>query len=260
MPELPDLTVFAENLAKVVTGKVVAAAEFRGKRLNVAPEELSLSLVSRRVAAVERAGKEISFRMDNGTALFVHLMLKGGFQFSDDEHVLQLPSLILALSFKDATALAVTDPKRLATVNLNPRVDERVPDGLAVTREYLQTVFRQRPRVPVKTLMIDQKIIKGIGNAYSDEILWKARISPRSLAGKVPPEGVDALVEAIPVVLRHAIDELKRRTPDAISGEMRDFLDVHLSGRRLSPTGHPIIKEEINSKITYYTDEQRLYR
>ncbi|MCM0082842.1 formamidopyrimidine-DNA glycosylase [Geomonas sp. Red32] len=260
MPELPDLTVFAANLAKAVTGKAIAAVEFRGKRLNAAPGELSRSLVSRRVAAVERAGKEISFRMDNGAALFVHLMLKGVFQFSDSEHVLQLPSLILALCFSDDTALAVTDPKRLAAVNLNPRVDERVPDALAVTREYLENVFRQRPRVPVKTLLIDQKVVKGIGNAYSDEILWKARISPKSLAGKVPSEGVDALVEAIPAVLRHAIDELKRRTPDAISGEMRDFLNVHVSGRKLSPTGHPIIKEEINSKITYYTEEQRLYR
>jgi formamidopyrimidine-DNA glycosylase len=112
----------------------------------------------------------------------------------------------------------------------------------------------------VKSFLLDQQLLGGIGNAYADEILWEARISPKSVVGKLPDQAVVKLAASIPAVLNHAIDYLRRHHAGMISGEIRDFLAVHNPKAKASPTGAPIIIEQIASKKTYYTEEQVLYR
>ncbi|HJV64095.1 MAG TPA: DNA-formamidopyrimidine glycosylase family protein [Geomonas sp.] len=260
MPELPELTVFAENLGKSVTGKEIAKVSYYGKkRVSVPAGELD-QLVSARIETVQRVGKQLVFRLSNGAALFIHLMLKGGFVLTTGAEVERLDSLILSIAFADGSALALTDPRGMATVSLNPKRGKEPPDGLKVTADYLKGACQRQPHKMIKALLIDQEVIGGIGNAYSDEILWRARISPKSVAGRLPLEAIDALVEAIAAVLDEATREITKRRPDAISGEVRDFLKVHGPGLKTSPTGARIIKEQIQSKVTYYTEEQKLYR
>lgn len=261
MPELPDLTVYAENLAKAVVGKQADRVTFhKSGRLNVSEGELAGALTGSRVTAVERTGKQVSFRTDKGAELRVHLMLTGGFALTSAAELARLDAPVLAITFTDGSALAVTDPKGWATVSLNPAVEAKVPDALQVSAEYLQQLCSKKPKALIKALLIDQALIGGIGNAYVDEILWQARISPKSAAGKLPPEAVASLAKAIPAVLKDAIGELRKRHPDMVSGEYREFLKVHRPDLQKSPTGAPIIKENVSSKRTYYTEEQRLYR
>ncbi|WP_447979628.1 hypothetical protein [Candidatus Nitrospira bockiana] len=106
---------------------------------------------------------------------------------------------------------------------------------------------------------MDQAIIRGIGNAYADEILWHARISPKSAVGRIPDRLVEELLRSIRRVLTEAIEEIKRKSPDSISGEVRGFLRVHNPRRSVSPTGYQIMKENMGSRITYFTEEQVLY-
>jgi formamidopyrimidine-DNA glycosylase len=261
MPELPELTVFAENLTKKITDKQIVRARYhREKRLNVAHDEFCKAVESAKIERVERVAKEICFYLDNGRFFSVHLMLNGGFLISTAKEVDKVANLILSISFEDGIALAVTDPKGLVTVGLDKKPSSEVPDGLKVTEEYLSAMFKKQPKVLVKPFLIDQARIGGIGNAYSDEILWLARISPKSQVGKLPPEAVQALVRAIPEVLNGAIAEIRKRRPDALSGEIRDFLKVHGPALKASPTGARIIKEQIQTKKTYYTEEQVLYQ
>lgn len=260
MPELPDLTVFAENLRKVVVGKKIARVTYHlQKALKVSPENLSKSLVSSEIVKVERVGKQVCFTTSKGAALFVHLMLNGGFVLTSEKEVDRVDSPVFSLCFSDGSALVLNDPKGLANVSLNPESDP-VPDGLSVSAEYLKSKFQKKSKTLIKPFLLDQKLIGGIGNAYSDEILWKARISPKSEVGKLPPEAIDALVQAIPQVLKEATDYLRKHHPDMIAGEFREFLKVHNPSLKQSPTGSRIIKEQIASKKTYYTEEQKLYR
>jgi formamidopyrimidine-DNA glycosylase len=113
--------------------------------------------------------------------------------------------------------------------------------------------------VRAKAFLMDQAIIRGIGNAYADEILWQARISPTSAVGKIPDHLIDNFSTSIRSVLIEAIAEIKRQSPEIISGEVRDFLRAHNSKRSESPTGHRIMKEKKGSQITYFTQEQVLY-
>ncbi|QWV96762.1 formamidopyrimidine-DNA glycosylase [Geomonas nitrogeniifigens] len=261
MPELPDLTIYADNLNKALAGKKVRRVEYhqRGK-LNVSDAELSSAVAGATLAGVERAGKQVAFRFGNGTVLRVHLMLTGGFVLTDSGQLDRLRYLVLTVTFDDGSVLAVSDEKGWASVALNPGDERDVPDALDLTVDRLQQLCRKKPRTLIKPLLLDQALIGGIGNAYADEILWAARISPKSPAGKLPPEAVRALAAAIPQVLEDAIAELRKRHPDMVSGEYREFLKVHRPELQTSPTGARIIKENVQSKRTYYTEEQLLYQ
>jgi len=107
--------------------------------------------------------------------------------------------------------------------------------------------------------LIDQSVVKGIGNAYADEILWAARISPHSMTGRIPGNKLIELFNAIGMVLHDAVASIKRISPDIISGEERSFLKVHNKAVKETDTGYPIIVDRVVSKITYYTKEQVLY-
>jgi formamidopyrimidine-DNA glycosylase len=210
------------------------------------------------IEQVERWGKEICFRFSNQKRLYIHLMLKGGFQLSSRNVPVEFP--VLTIELDQGLVLAIYDPKGLAMVSLEQRREDTTPDALAVDAALLRRLIAKKPKAMVKALLIDQKIIRGIGNAYSDEILWKARVSPKSVAGRLSDQAVDALAEAIPSVLGQAIETIRRDRPGIIAGEYREFLSVHNPGRRESPTGHRIRTEMIASKKTYLTDEQVLYQ
>ncbi|MBJ6723118.1 DNA-formamidopyrimidine glycosylase family protein [Geomesophilobacter sediminis] len=259
MPELPDLTVFAQSLQKLVLNRgIVDAAYLRPKRLNVPPETFRKALVGHRLTEVRRVGKEILFVLDDGACLTVMLMLAGGFAWSRDNELPRSP--ILTIRFDSQDILSVTDPQSLVMVNLNPDLSGRAPDALEITPALLAKICRSKPRSLVKALLIDQKLIGGIGNAYSDEILWRARIAPHSLAGKLPDAAVEELAHCIVSVLTDATKYLEQHHPGILAGEVRDFLSVHGRSIKSSPTGRPVIVEQIASKRTYYTDEQILYR
>ena len=90
--------------------------------------------------------------------------------------------------------------------------------------------------------------------------MWQAKISPKSLVGKIPKDVVAKLALAIPSVLKQATDYLRKHHPGITAGEVRDFLAVHNPKAKTSPSGGPIIVEQIASKKTYYTDEQILFK
>lgn len=258
MPELPDLTVFTENLDKTIGGKKIVAVQMgRSLRLNGAATDLAGALAGLTVEKVERWGKEVRFSLSLGRLLHIHLMLTGGFALTRNPGTVSY--LQLGLGFEDGLWLAVADEKGLATAALDPDKEGAAPDALVVTADELKRLIAKYPRAKAKAFLIDQKVMRGIGNAYADEILWEARVAPASVVGKLPHEVIGTLAEKIPEVLQRAIVAIKERNPGIIAGEIRDFLLVHNATRKTSPTGRPINKEKIGGKTTYFTDEQKLY-
>jgi formamidopyrimidine-DNA glycosylase len=256
MPELPDLTVFAENLNARLQGKTVRSVECHGDiRLNTSPARLRDSLCNISITSIRRDGKEIAFAFSNQATLLVHLMLKGKFFMTPDPSAVN--SRVLTLGFEDES-LVVSDPKRLVALNLNSTPNS-VPDALEVDGAYLRMKMAKRPRMGVKAFLTEPSILRGIGNAYADEILWQARIAPKSVIGKIPDRVIEKLLISIKIVLTEAIEEIKKRSPNTISKEVRDFLRVHNPNRSESPTGHRIMTEKVASRITYFTEEQVLY-
>lgn len=258
MPELPDLTIFAESLQeKFLNREITGAVYHKQQKPDIPPETLNGLLEHRTISGIKRAGKEILFSLDSGDSFSVHLMLTGGFVVAPKGKAMQFP--ILTLNFRDYSSLLVTDPKSWANVTINPDLTGRAVDALEITSHYLQGWFAKKPKTNIKAFLLDQQKIGGIGNAYSDEILWHAKISPKSVVGSIPAEAVDRLADNIKTVLLNAIEYLRKNHSGILSGEVRDFLAVHNPKRKTSPTGAAVIVEQIASKKTYYTEEQVVY-
>lgn len=257
MPELPDLAVFAENLHACLQGRKVFSVECAAVRLNTSPERIRDALSDTSIASVRRDGKEIVLTFSNQATLFVHLMLKGKFFMTPNPSAVGSRALTLGLG-DDSLVVSDPGPKAHVALKLNPPPSS-VPDALEVDGAYLRRKISEKPRLRVKAFLIDPTILRGIGNAYADEILWQARIAPQSAVGKIPDRAIGELLASIRSVLTDAIEEIKKRRPKIIAGEVRDFLRVHNPNWSESPTGHRIMTEKVASKRTYFTEEQVLY-
>jgi formamidopyrimidine-DNA glycosylase len=106
---------------------------------------------------------------------------------------------------------------------------------------------------------MDQKVLRGIGNAYADEILYDAKLSPFSVSNKIPATNVKQLAKSIKKVLEEAEKQILKNTPDIISGEFRDFMLVHQPRKKQTPAGEMIHQKPLGSRKTYYTEEQELF-
>lgn len=258
MPELPDLQVFSRNLSKLLKGKTVKEVKVpTSKKLNVPVKTLQQSLEEQELKKVVRVGKELHFEFGNGEVLGLHLMLRGQLHLFEEKN--SNKNTIISLLFDDDTGLAMTDGFKAATPTLNPEerdtLDALSPDMNAA---FLEEQF-SRTRSAVKNVLLDQQIIRGIGNAYADEILWEAGISPFSAANKIPKAKVKALAKAIKEVLQKAEKQILKEHPDIISGEVRDFMAIHNPKKTHSPTGGEIQHKAVGGRKTYYTEEQELY-
>jgi formamidopyrimidine-DNA glycosylase len=261
MPELPEMTAYCRKIDGAFTGATLAGCSFAANAKSDAPvDQIRSAIDGSRLTEVERNGKELFLHFDSGDVLAVHLMLGGRFNV---EPAGEPPPAgrIASFEFDNAKHLHVRDRDGWAKLKFNPE-PVTVPDALspAMNAEYLKQRFAKGPRATAKAFLTDQNRIRGIGNAYSDEILWAARIAPQSRVGKIPGEAAEALATAIHDVLTEAVD-LVCALPDPSDyrkARLKD-LKVHNHTRDRSPTGGQIRTGKVGSSKTYFTDEQVLY-
>lgn len=258
MPELPDVEVFSRNLNKVFAGrKLVKIKVVNGKKLADTQSALTKALKGKKLREIYRSGKEMRFNFEGRTLLGLHLMLTGDIFILDkknDHH-----STIVELYFENGKGLALTDRMKNANIRLNP-VDKAGPDALSakLNLSYLTKALQRNKQI--KSLLIDQDIIRGIGNSYSDEILWAAKISPYSIASAIPLPKVKDLLSFIKTILKKEIKNISRHHPGKVNGEVKEFLVIHTKQKEKSPTGAPIIIDSKGMMKTYYTKEQKIYK
>jgi formamidopyrimidine-DNA glycosylase len=258
MPELPDLQVFSRNLTKLLKDKKVKEVRVTNtKKLKVPVKKLKEAVEGKKLLKVVRDGKELHFIFNNNAVLGLHLMLRGKLHFFEGDHSEKFA--IIELRFSDKTGLVMTDFQGQATPTLNPPEHDGT-DALApaMNLRFFKSTL-EKSKASIKNLLLDQHAIRGIGNAYADEILWEARVSPFSIASKIPPAQVKALHKAIGKVLKAAEKTILKKEPEIISGEVRDFMKIHNPKKKESPTG-AVIQVQAAGRKTYYTAEQVLYK
>ena len=196
------------------------------------------------------------FEFTGGTLLGLHLMLTGDIFVFDKKN--EHHSTIAELYFK-GKSLALTDRMRNANIRLDP-VDKNGVDAISkeLNFKYLKQALQRK--TTIKKLLIDQDVIRGIGNSYSDEILWAARISPYSIANAIPDAKVKELVTIIKKILKNEIKQIYKNYKGKINVEVKEFLKIHTKENKKSPTGAPIIIDKKGMMKTYYTKEQVLYK
>ena len=255
MPELPDLAVMAINLERKLKDKTLKALTLHVDRKNNVPEsKLQSALVGHKINSVSRAGKELRLFIGK-ESLGLHLMLHGELKFIKTGDEVKFP--ILQLDFV-GESLYMTDWQKQATPTLNPEVSN-VPDALDID----QTIFSElltKKKTDIKTLLLDQKSIRGIGNAYADEILYDAGISPHSISNAIPSKLVEVLLNSIKAVLTDAVKKISKSNPGQLTGENREFMKIHLPKTEKTVKGETIIVDKKGARKSYYVDSQKVFK
>ena len=260
MPELPDLAVVSDALHAALSGRSIVRAEAPAPlAVRGTPAELA-ALMGQRLRDVHRRGKFILFELERDR-IAINAMLTGHFQLAAPVDK-KPPNTAVILGFgprkgpprnaarwtsgaawlpaNDALAeVRYRDPSQMGKVYLLPAGVSRPVAGLedrdqgpdADAPELTLDVWRERIRRhpgELKSLLRNQAFVAGIGNAYSDEILHAAKLSPFRKRASLAPEEVAALYAATRSTLSNAIEVLRNRVPPTFERQVRDFLAVHL--------------------------------
>jgi formamidopyrimidine-DNA glycosylase len=262
MPELPEVETIRGQLAPRLQGRVLARVEILDPRLTRPNDlfEVVEELEGDRVSAVERRGKYLVLRLESGLALLVHLRMTGGFAFEPASHERAL------LELDDGTRVTYRDVRRFGTwlvledAELDPYLAAKngpEPLGPRFTAEWLASRLETR-RAPLKGVLLDQRVVAGLGNIYADEALWRARLSPLRPANSLSGGEVRRLQRAIRAALRVGIDRQGSTlrdyaTPEGSSGSMQDEFRVYGREREPCPRcGAPIAKARVGGRGTWY--------
>jgi formamidopyrimidine-DNA glycosylase len=212
MPELPEVETVARGLDSALVGRTIAAVEvvWPGSIVDQDPEVFTARLSGQRVRRVGRRGKWVVFDLNGGDTLLVHLRMTGRLLL-ETEACADPDYLRIRFVLDDGHSLCFSDMRKFGRVWL---VDEPAvvlgdlgPEPLAddFTVDRLGEILADRHR-QIKPLLLDQRVIAGLGNIYVDESLWRAAIHPLRRSDTLSPDEVQRLHRSIRAVLREAID------------------------------------------------------
>ena len=199
MPELPEVETLCRQLHPIVVGKRIEHARVLDAKLG----EIS-GLRGRRIRSVQRQGKMLGFRLDDGRHLWLHLRMSGRLHW--DTNGGQPSHLRWVVLFSDGRALFI-DPRRFGTVSIESERACMLPGMdplLACGASQLHGVSASRT-LPVKSFLISQQWVAGLGNIYACEILHRAGISPWRRAGELTRADWGKTISATRSILTHAI-------------------------------------------------------
>lgn len=211
MPELPEVETTVRGLEKVLLGHELERVELRRADLRRAfPAGLGQALTGARVIALGRRGKYGLINTDRGDSMVFHLGMSGKWRIDPPE--LQ-PHDHLLIETDQGRRVVLNDPRRFGSVDLVATADlngwgpiaELGPEPRAIEAAQFRERLGDRS-APIKALLLDQRIVAGLGNIYACEALHRARISPRRAAGRMSAAAVERLVESIQEVIDEAIE------------------------------------------------------
>ena len=265
MPELPEVETIRRQLEPEITGRTIERARILDERWTrpVAPSRVASRLAGRRIESVRRRGKYLVVGLDGGDVLAMHLRMTGNLILDgdgDDRH------LRAALTLDDGRELRFTDPRRfgqavlLGPRHIEPYFEHRLgiePLSGELTAEALARVALGR-RAPLKSFLLDQSSIAGVGNIYADEALWRARLHPLSPAGSMRLEHCEDLRRGIVEALELGLENGGSSIDDYVDargrpGSMQDEFLVHTrAGESCHRCGETIRRIAVGGRSTYF--------
>ena len=262
MPEIPDLEASRAILSRRLAGVRIESVDVpRATVLRVPVDDFRARLTGATFGAIERRGKFLLFHLAGGDVLVVNAMLAGRHYYSAPE-TRRPARLCYALALSDGHELRYVDPRFMGKVYLVaegaldsiPQIAEMGPDVLdaALTEEaFLERLRRYRGQV--KSVLVNPKFVAGIGNAYSDEILFVAGIHPFTKVGALDDARRRSLFRAIGAVMAWAIPIVAEAMGDDPARKPREFLRVHRQGGAPCPVcGHAISEVSPNRRVTSF--------
>jgi formamidopyrimidine-DNA glycosylase len=228
MPELPEVETVRRGLARCMTGRQIVRAELNRPDLRWPfPPMLASRLNGARIGALARRGKYILIELDETGVLLLHLGMSGRITAGDADTPPEKHDHVV-LTLDDGTVVRFNDPRRFGTLDYMQRGAEAAHPLLAgmgpepldpgFDGAYLERALAGK-MTPIKSALLDQRIVAGLGNIYVCEALYRAGLSPRRLAGTVAGVRAARLTKAIRDVLAEAIE--------AGGSSLRDYVQAN---------------------------------
>jgi formamidopyrimidine-DNA glycosylase len=231
MPELPEVETIRAGLARLLPGKAVKDVWYDwDKSFPNAPADVARFLVGSEIEKVRRRAKVLIIELSSGWALIIHLKMTGQLVFigkgqrfgaghPGKELVGELPakSTRVVLDFKDGSKLFFNDQRKFGWMRLMPTLEipeidffkkvgpEPLDDDFTVDK-FIERLMR-RQNSNIKSVLLDQTVVAGIGNIYADESLWSAKIHPATIVKDILKPGLVLLYNAVRDVLNLSIQK-----------------------------------------------------
>jgi formamidopyrimidine-DNA glycosylase len=244
MPELPEVESTRRHVGPAIAGKTVREAlvhRARTARHNLRPEDVIERIAGRTVGAVGRHGKFLVVELSGDLTLVIHLGMSGRLRLAGSGDPLD-PHTHFIARFDDDSELRFVDPRTFGFVAVftddeltESSLSRLGPDALDALPSASQLHRRLVGRTaPIKALLLDQRLVAGLGNIYADEVLFRAKVRPTRPAGSLTAAEVAAIRKAIGPVLRAGIEaggtsleDLAYLLPDGRAGEYLERLAVY---------------------------------
>ncbi|CAB4694200.1 MAG: DNA-formamidopyrimidine glycosylase [Actinobacteria bacterium] len=268
MPELPEVETVRRGLEPVLAGRTLVDVRISDSRLTRPHDPLAVAmrLCGNRIVAVDRRGKYLIVRFESGGALVIHLRMTGSLRSAPDGSLPDDTHRRAVVTLDNGSAVAYRDVRRFGTWDLfEPgAVEQYLDDRLGpepLSGRFTTAVFARalaRRRAPIKSVILDQKTVAGVGNIYADEALWRAKIHPLREAAALTDVEVATLRRTIRAALQRGV-ELQGSTlrdyalPDGEYGGMQNEFKAY--GREGEPCARcrtPIEKIKVGGRGTWY--------
>lgn len=262
MPELPDIVVYIEALEQRIQGSTLERAGIASPfLLRTAVPPLS-SVEGKKIIKLRRLGKRICFGLEEDLWLVLHLMIAGRLHWYEERGKAAKGRSLAVFDFSNGS-LVLTEAgsqKRasLHVVQGEAGLENLNPGGLELfeaTMEQFARALRARNHT-LKRALTDPRILSGIGNAYSDEILFAARLSPFTLTQKLTEKEIEDLLESIKKTLSDWVERLRRdsgdRFPEKVTAFRHDMATHGKYGQPCPRCGSKIQRIRYGSNETNY--------
>jgi formamidopyrimidine-DNA glycosylase len=259
LPELPDITIYVESIKRRILGDRLLASKVNSPFILRTVIPTLESVAGRTVVEVSRLGKRIAIGFDDELWVVLHLMIAGRLHWKSAGAKVPGKQSLVILEFRSGTLwLTEAGSKHRASLHVvqgKAALCDHDPGGLEIFSATLSE-FRARLRRANHTLkraLTDPHLFSGIGNAYSDEILHRARLSPFALTHKLADDAVERLFDATQTVLREWILRLRDQTADDFPENVTAFRpEMAVHGRFGQPC--PVCRAPVQ-RIRYADNE-----
>jgi formamidopyrimidine-DNA glycosylase len=275
MPELPEVEVMRRDLEREVVGKKIKAVEVTGTRSvrrHRNRKEFITVLTGRKITAVQRRGKYLVMKLDGNDALIVHLGMSGQLLRAKTAREKAPKHTHVAITFTQGGLLRFVDPRTFGEMfvapydNLDQQVDELAHLGLdpletALSWDLFGRMLAEK-KTKLKPLLMDQKFIAGIGNVYSDEILFEAGLKWDRQSDSLSQQEIRRLYRAISETLNGAVKYRGSSLADEqyvdLFGKPGEYQEHHQvygrEGQACVRCRRPIHRARYSNRSTFYCD------
>ncbi len=275
MPELPEAETIARGLAKCLIGENILKVKCRRPNLRrkLSPISFKKYCVGRDIVDVVRRGKGIIIELSGDTAILIQLGMTGSCRVVDEseafrkhDHVIFYLASGKTLRYEDPRRFGMVEPFSHLPVNKIPLFLQNLgaePFGEEFTPDYLFSISKKR-RCSIKELILNQKVVVGIGNIYASEILFRAKIAPVKKAEKIAKSDIRKIVRYTKNVLKEAIEAggttiSDYRDVDGSEGKFVQSLRVYgKDGEPCPVCKQKIIRSIIGGRATFFCEKCQL--